>query len=254
MTSDLPLPVLNLAAYCFVDIDDVDDCVASMRGACESRSLLGTVLVAPEGVNLFLAGRAEDVDAFVAWFRDDPRFANASVKLSRSERVPFGRLLVKRKQEIISFRQPGLHPAQQRAPSVEPDVLHRWLAQGHDDAGREVVLIDTRNQQEFVYGSFAAAIRLPIVKFTELGQALEPHRAALKDKTVVSFCTGGIRCEKAALWMRDAGYGDVLQLEGGILNYFERVGGAHYEGACFVFDERIALTPSLLPIESSNEA
>ena len=109
-------------------------------------------------------------------------------------------------------------------------------------------MLDTRNQQEIAYGTFAGALTLPIDKFTDLPAALEPHRQALKDATVVSFCTGGIRCEKAALWMQADGMDNVLQLDDGILGYFEQVGGFGYEGACFVFDERVALRPDLTPL------
>ncbi len=111
-----------------------------------------------------------------------------------------------------------------------------------------MVLLDTRNVQEVDYGTFAGALTLPIVKFTELPEALAPHRAELADATVVSFCTGGIRCEKAALWMRADGMDNVLQLDGGILGYFEQVGGEGYDGRCFVFDERVALDPQLQPL------
>lgn len=131
---------------------------------------------------------------------------------------------------------------------MTPSVLREWMRQGHDDRGRPLVLLDTRNAQEVAYGTFQGALTLPIDKFTELPGALEAHRAALAGATVVSFCTGGIRCEKAALWMQADGMDNVLQLEGGILGYFEEVGGEGYDGRCFVFDERVALDPELRPL------
>ena len=131
---------------------------------------------------------------------------------------------------------------------MAPTDLARWIDQGHDDAGRRVVLLDTRNREEVAHGTFAGALALPIDNFTELPGALAPHRDALADATVVSFCTGGIRCEKAALWMRADGMDNVLQLDGGILGYFEQVGGQGYDGRCFVFDDRIALDPALAPL------
>ena len=109
-------------------------------------------------------------------------------------------------------------------------------------------MLDTRNAQEIGHGTFAGALTLPIARFTDLPAALAPHRDALKDATVVSFCTGGIRCEKAALWMQADGMDNVLQLDDGILGYFEQVGGFGYDGACFVFDERVALRPDLTPL------
>jgi UPF0176 protein len=170
------------------------------------------------------------------------------VKFSESGERPFRKLLVKVKPEIISFRRFGIEPGKARAPSVAPGKLAAWIARGRDDAGREIVLLDTRNAQEVAHGTFAGALTLPIGKFTELPEALESHREALKDKTVVTFCTGGIRCEKAALWMQNAGFDHVFQLQGGILGYFEQVGGEAYSGTCFVFDERVALDPQLQPV------
>jgi UPF0176 protein len=240
--------ILNIAAYHFVEIADPSALREQLHARCEALALKGTVLVAGEGVNLFLAGNAEDIRAFLAEFRSDRRFAAIAVKFSESETLPFRRLRVKLKKEIITFRKFDLLPGRERAPSVAPKHLAQWLDQGRDDAGREIVLLDTRNDQEIAHGSFANALTLPIGKFTELPEALEAHRDALAGKTIVSFCTGGIRCEKAALWMQNAGYENVLQLEGGILGYFEHVGSAHYQGDCFVFDERVALDADLKPV------
>ena len=242
--------ILNIAAYHFVEIADPQALRERLRARCEALALKGTVLVAGEGINLFLAGEDAAVHAFVDELRSDGRFATIAVKFSESAAIPFQRLRVKLKKEIITFRKFDLLPGRERAPSVDPKQLERWLELGRDDAGREIVLLDTRNHQEVALGSFENALTLPIAKFTELPEALEPHRDALKEKTIISFCTGGIRCEKAALWMQNAGYENVLQLEGGILGYFEQVGAAHYRGGCFVFDERVALDADLKPLAS----
>lgn len=240
--------VLNLAAYHFVAIADVDALVSRLREQLGEAGLRGSVLVAPEGVNLFLAGDPQALRDFVEGFSADPRFHGMTLKWSWSAAVPFRKLLVKGKPEIISFRKDGLDPRGSRAPAVDPATLARWIERGCDDAGRVIALVDTRNQQEVAYGSFEHAITLPIDKFTDLPDALEAHREALAGKTIVSFCTGGIRCEKAALWMQQAGYQNVLQLDGGILGYFEQVGGFGYRERCFVFDERVALDPALRPL------
>ncbi|TWI12050.1 sulfurtransferase [Aerolutibacter ruishenii] len=240
--------IVNIAAYHFATVDDPAALAASVRGWAEAGELLGTVLVAPEGINVFLAGSAEAIEAFLAQLCADARFADLLVKYSRSASQPFARLKVKLKREIIAFRRDNASPLVGRAPAVTPEVLARWLEQGHDDGGRRIVMLDTRNREEFEYGTFAGALTLPIDNFTDLPDALAPHRDALRDATVVSFCTGGIRCEKAALWMQADGMHNVLQLDGGILGYFEQVGGAHYDGRCFVFDERVALDPQLLPL------
>ncbi|MDQ3269526.1 MAG: sulfurtransferase [Pseudomonadota bacterium] len=240
--------MLNLAAYHFVHVDRPDLLAADLRGWAEAADLLGTVLVAGEGLNLFLAGGEDQIGCFMSQLRRDSRFADIRVKFSHSRKQPFSRLKVKVKPEIIAFRREGSAPLAGRAPAVAPVELARWLGQGCDDEGRRVVLLDTRNREEVAHGTFAGALTLPIDNFTELPEALAPHRDALSDATVVSFCTGGVRCEKAALWLRAAGMDNVLQLDGGILGYFEEVGGTGYDGRCFVFDERIALDPQLQPL------
>ncbi|RYF75481.1 MAG: sulfurtransferase [Comamonadaceae bacterium] len=237
--------ILNIAAYKFVGIDDP----AALREVLLARGLelglKGTVLIAGEGINLFLAGGAEPIRSFLAGLRADPRFTDLEAKESWSAAQPFRRMLVKVKREIIRMDHPAIQPAAGRAPGVDAPTLKRWLDQGHDDRGRALVLLDTRNAFEVDHGSFDGAIDWRIERFTQFPQALQDHRDELADKTVVSFCTGGIRCEKAAILMREAGVADVLQLEGGILKYFEQVGGAHYHGDCFVFDGRRTLAPDL---------
>ena len=247
--------ILNIAAYLFVAIDDADALAIRVREQAEAASLRGSVLVTPEGINLFLAGMEMPLRGFLDWLRQDPRFAGITIKESWSEALPFARLKVKRKDEIISFRQADAAPLhRERAPVVDPKTLARWIEQGHDDAGKALVLLDTRNREEVRFGSFAGALMLPIDKFTELPDALGPQREALRDSTVVSFCTGGIRCEKAALFLRDDGMDNLLQLDGGILGYFEQVGGFGYDGHCFVFDERVALDPTLKPLVDHDAA
>ena len=185
--------ILNTAAYHFVPIADPPALAVQVRAWAELGSLRGTALIAPEGVNLFLAGEEQAIRAFFDQLMADPRFAELRVKYSRSGTQPFARLKVKVKPEIISFRRDETSPLAGRAPAVAPATLAQWLQQGHDDAGKRVVLLDTRNRQEVEYGTFAGALSLPIDKFTDLPAAIEPHRDGLADATVVSFCTGGIR-------------------------------------------------------------
>ena len=247
--ADIPvnptLPVLNVSCYKFVPLPDATQLRDTLHSQAIAAQLKGTVLLAEEGLNFFLAGAADAVRGFVQALKTDPRFADLAPKESWSATVPFRKVLVKVKREIIRMDHPTIQPAQGRAPAVAPETLHRWLAQGHDDAGREVVTLDTRNAFEVDQGTFHNAIDWRIDKFTEFPHALRAHRQDLHNKTVVSFCTGGIRCEKAAILMREEGLEHVYQLEGGILKYFELTDGAHYKGGCFVFDERTVLAPDL---------
>jgi UPF0176 protein len=247
--------VLNISCYKFVPLPDA----AALREVFHSRAvalgLKGTILLAEEGINFFLAGDAQAVRGFVDSLRSDERFADLDPKESWSDNVPFRKMLVKVKREIIRMDHPTIRPAAGRAPAVSPQTLRRWLEQGRDDDGREVVTLDTRNAFEVDAGTFHNAIDWRIGKFTEFPGAFQAHKSELQDKTVVSFCTGGIRCEKAAILMQEQGLEHVYQLEGGILKYFELTDGAHYEGGCFVFDERAVLATDLsAPVSGSAES
>ena len=237
--------VLNVAAYCFVAIDDPHGLRAQLHGKAQAVGLAGTILLAHEGINLFLAGEEAAVRGFLDDLKADPRFERLRAKESWSDEPPFRRLRVKVKREIIRMNHPAIQPASGRAPAVDAKTVQRWLGQGHDDHGRPVVTLDTRNAFEVDYGTFGNAIDWRLSKFSDFPRALAEHRAELEGKTVVSFCTGGIRCEKAVLYMLEEGLTDVWQLDGGILQYFEEVGGEHFQGKCFVFDEREALDSEL---------
>jgi UPF0176 protein len=236
---------INIAAYKFVTFNDTVERRADFQAICHDLDLKGTILLTPEGINLFLAGTRNNIDNFLGWLRQDARFADIEVKESLSNEQPFNRMLVKLKKEIITMRHPLIQPELGRAPVVKAADLKRWLDQGHDDAGKPVVMVDTRNAFEVDVGTFENTIDYRIHKFSEFPEVIARHKPELDGKTVVTFCTGGIRCEKAAIHMQNIGYDSVYQLEGGILKYFEEVGGAHYQGDCFVFDHRTALNPEL---------
>ncbi len=242
--------ILNISTYKFVPVPDTEALQQRCLDKALALELKGTMLIAEEGINLFLAGTAAAVRAFVAFLQEDPRFADIQPKESWSATQPFRKMLVKVKREIIRMNHPAIRPSQGRAPSVDARTAKRWLDQGHDDQGRPVVTLDTRNAFEVDYGSFAGALDWRISRFSEFPAAAQAHKASMQDKTVISFCTGGIRCEKAAIYLREMGLDSVYQLEGGILKYFEEVGEAHYQGGCFVFDERESLAPDLSPLQS----
>jgi len=237
--------ILNISSYKFVPLPDAEALRPLLLERARTLGLKGTILLAEEGINLFLAGPADAVRSFVAQLRQDTRFADLAPKESWSATQPFRKMLVKVKGEIIRMNHPTIRPAHGRAPAVAPATVRRWLEQGVDDHGRPVVILDTRNAFEVDHGTFEGAIDWRITRFTEFPAALQAHKAELQDKTVVSFCTGGIRCEKAAILMQEVGLTHVYQLEGGILKYFEETDGAHYQGNCFVFDEREALAHDL---------
>jgi UPF0176 protein len=240
-------PIVNIAAYKFISFDDTVEKRPQFQAICHELGLKGTILLTPEGINLFLAGVRESINKFLAWLRSDARFADIEVKESYSDTQPFKRMLVKLKREIITMKMPLIQPEKGRAPAVDAKTLKRWLDCGYDDAGRPVVMMDTRNAFEVDVGTFDNTIDYRIEKFSDFPAVAAAHKDELADKTVVTFCTGGIRCEKAAIHMQNVGYDHVYQLEGGILKYFEEVGGAHYTGSCFVFDYRVALDPQLQP-------
>lgn len=242
--------ILNISAYKFTPLPDAVALRQVFLARALQLELKGTILLAEEGINLFLAGPADAVHGFVAQLHTDARFADIAPKESWSDAQPFKKMLVKVKGEIIRMNHPTIRPADGRAPAVPATTLKRWLDQGHDDNGRPVVTLDTRNDFEVDQGTFEGAIDWRITKFTEFPQALLEHKAALEGKTVVSFCTGGIRCEKAAILMREVGLEHVYQLEGGILKYFEETDGAHYQGGCFVFDERRAVGSDLSAVQA----
>ncbi|HNB20895.1 MAG TPA: sulfurtransferase [Candidatus Melainabacteria bacterium] len=247
------MQIVNIAAYKFVGIPDPSAWLPELKERCVSLQLKGTILLATEGINLFLAGSRDSIDRFMHYLQSDDlfggRFTELDVKESYSVNQPFRKMVVRVAAEIITMRHPMIRPESSRAPHVDARTLKQWLDQGRDDEGRELVLLDTRNDFEVEMGTFENALDLHIEKFSDFPQAvssaMDKKENSLSDKTIVSFCTGGIRCEKAALYLQEKGHPKVLQLDGGILRYFEEVGGAHWQGECFVFDERVSLDPAL---------
>ena len=247
----MPQPAANsvVSAYRFVALDDLPALRHRLFDSAAAAGLKGTVLLAEEGINIALAGAATSITAWLDELGTDPRFAALPVKFSSCDAPTFERLKVKVKHEIIRMDQPAIVPASGRAPAIGPTTLPRWLAQGSDDAGRPLRLLDTRNAFEVDSGAFAGAIDWRLARFSDFPAALAAHRAELDGATVVSYCTGGIRCEKAVLVMQAMGVTHSYQLDGGILNYFKATDGAApgWQGDCVVFDQRGAVDSRLLP-------
>lgn len=240
------MQVLNIAAYRFTHFspEELELLCAQIESAAQKHGLLGTTLLATEGINLFMAGTEARVRAFWGEFEAlDARLCGMRVKESLSDNVPFKKLRVRVRREIITSGRADLGPTtSETAPHLAPETLAAWL-----DEGRPLTLLDTRNAFEVRFGTFESAQHLEIANFGAFEREAGAQLADVKDVPLVMFCTGGIRCEKAAPMLMEQGFSEVYQLEDGILGYFERVGGRHWRGDCFVFDGRIALDPELAP-------
>lgn len=232
--------VINISGYKFVRLEDLPSLRKVLLKECLELNLKGTILISAEGINVFMAGTRTSIDSLVNFIRSDTRFSDMSFKESVSSHQPFNRTLVRIKKEIIAFGVEGIDPSTHTSPHLSPKTLKKWL-----DEGRDVVLLDTRNEYEIKLGTFKNAINPHVDTFREFPEAVRTLPDSLKEKTVVAFCTGGVRAEKAAPFLEKAGFKDVYQIDGGILKYFEECGGAHWQGDCFVFDHRVTLTPQL---------
>jgi predicted sulfurtransferase len=232
--------VLNIAAYKFVELSNLQELRSELQEAARGHNLLGTILLSPEGINLFLAGSDTGIRSLLEQIRAIPGLSDLEVKESRSARQPFDHLFVKVKREIIAFGVEGIAPARATSKRISPKELKRWL-----DEGRRVTLLDTRNNYEIEVGTFRNALAINVDDFRNFPNAAKELPEQLKNQPVVTFCTGGIRCEKAAPYLEQVGFADVYQLDGGILRYFEECGAAHFNGECFVFDQRVAVDPAL---------
>jgi UPF0176 protein len=232
--------VVNVAAYHFAALDNLPELRASLRELTQAERLRGTILLAQEGINLFVAGSAAGVESLLARVRAVPGLESLEAKISYSREQPFRRILVKIKREIIPFGVPGIDPRKSTAPRLPASDLKQWL-----DERRPVVLLDTRNNFEVEAGTFVGAVPIGIDDFREFPAAARRLPAEMKSRPVVTFCTGGIRCEKASALLMEQGFTNVYQLDGGILKYFEECRDAHYRGDCFVFDQRVAVDANL---------
>ncbi len=238
--------VVNIAAYKFLPLTDLKRCRARLLALCREWDLKGTILLSPEGINLFVAGAEDKIDRLLTELHTWPGLADLEAKFSTTQHQPFRRMLVRIKKEIIAFGVEGIDPARRTSPKLPAAELKRWL-----DEGRPVTLLDTRNDYEVKLGTFRNARPIGVEHFREFPDAVKKLPAELKEQAIVMFCTGGIRCEKAGPYMEREGFKHVFQLDGGILRYFEECGGAHYDGECFVFDHRTGLDPTLQETQST---
>ena len=234
------LQVINISGYLFVRLNDLPALKIKLKNKCLSLGLKGTILISPEGINVALSGARVSLDTFKTFlFSLDP-FREFELKESISDKPPFNRMLVRIKKEIIAFGVDSIRPEEYTSKHLKPSELRTWIQEKKD-----FVFLDTRNEYEIRLGTFKNAINPHIDTFRAFPEAVKKLDPALKNKPVVTFCTGGIRCEKAAPYLETEGFKEVYQIDGGILKYFEECEGEGWDGECFVFDHRVCVDKNL---------
>jgi UPF0176 protein len=229
--------LIAAAFYKFVELPDYQGLRAPLLALCERRGVKGTILLAAEGLNGTIAGTREQVHEVLGFLRADPRLADLEHKESGAAAMPFLRMKVRLKREIVTLGVPGVNPARMAGTYVKPEDWNELLADP------DVVLVDVRNDYEIELGTFKGALNPRTKSFSELPQWVAQASALRSKPKVAMFCTGGIRCEKSTAYLRMAGFEEVYHLQGGILKYLETIPEAQsrWEGECFVFDERVAI-------------
>ena len=225
------------AFYNFSRLDDYKDIQPRLLKECLSEDMMGTVLLAREGINGTLAGSEENIANILNYIRSDYRLLNLVHKVSYTEKRPFLRMKVRLKKEIVTMGVPGINPANIVGTYVKPADWNNLISDP------DVVVIDTRNEYEIEIGSFSNSVNPKTTSFREFPAWVNKNDSLLSNKKIAMFCTGGIRCEKSTAYLKEKGYKEVYHLEGGILKYFEETSSEHslWKGECFVFDERVSV-------------
>lgn len=231
------------AFYKFVTLANYSERRQPLLNICQQHQIKGTILLAAEGINATISGTRSSIDAILAYLKADPCFTDLEHKESIAETSPFDRLKVRLKQEIVTFGIPTTNPTETVGTYVKPQDWDRLIADP------DVLVIDTRNRYEVEIGTFKGAIDPQTDSFTEFPEYVANHLDPGRHEQVALFCTGGIRCEKATSYLLNQGFERVYHLEGGILKYLEEIPAtdSHWEGECFVFDDRVAITHGLEP-------
>ena len=229
--------IIVAALYKFANLPDFQQIQPGLHEFCVTQGLYGTLLLAEEGINGTVAGTRAGIDALIEFLRSDRRLADLEHKESCADEMPFTRMKVKLKKEIVTLGVPGINPNNKVGTYVAPEDWNALLADP------EVVVIDTRNGYECDIGTFRGAIDPRTITFREFPAYVSQNFNPAKHKKVAMFCTGGIRCEKASSFMLEQGFEQVYHLQGGILKYLEKVPPSEslWEGECFVFDQRISV-------------
>ena len=230
--------IKNIAFYSFFKPDfDLEGVRDAVHERMNDFGIKGTIILGDEGINCSLSGLAESMDAFLEFLFATIRIPHSDIKMGISSQIAFKRARVKIKPYIVA--QPGATPidlSRDMAPYISPEDFHQWILDN-----KNMVVLDTRNDFEYQHGRFKNALHLGTRHFADFEDDLKNAPSEWQNSTIVTFCTGGIRCEKAAPLMRKKGFQNVYQLDGGILNYFKKIGRGYFEGECFVFDERVVV-------------
>jgi UPF0176 protein len=237
------MSLLVAALYKFVELPDFADLKAPLLACCEQHGVKGTLLLAEEGINGTIAGMHAGVHAVLAYLRSDSRLADLTHKESGASKMPFYRMKVRLKKEIVTLGVRGVNPNKMAGTYVKPADWNKLIADP------DVVVIDTRNDYEVAIGTFKGALNPNTKSFSDLPEWVRNEPALRTKRKVAMFCTGGIRCEKSTAFLRTEGFDEVYHLEGGILKYLETVPEetSLWQGECFVFDERVAVGHGLKP-------
>jgi UPF0176 protein len=235
------MTVVVAALYKFVPLPDFQELRGPLLDECRRHAVRGTLLLAQEGINGTISGSRDAIDAALAYLRSDPRLADLEHKESLHEQVPFLRMKVKLKKEIVTMGVPQIDPRRRAGTYVDPADWNTLIADP------DLTLIDTRNDYECAIGSFRGALDPEITNFREFPAWVAENLDPQKNRKVAMFCTGGIRCEKASSYLLEQGFEEVFHLRGGILKYLEDVPqqDSSWDGECFVFDERVAVNHQL---------
>jgi UPF0176 protein len=233
---------INIAGYRFTPIDDIDDTLNQLKSLCANLDLKGSIYLASEGLNIGLSGNILEIQTFRSNLNQDARFADMQFHELFSQQRPYSKMTVKTKTELVPIEDNTLKVGDFDHQYLPPQELKQWL-----DSGKDFILLDMRNDFEFELGTFDQAQQLNLRRFRKLQTKANELSALPKDKPIVTFCTGGIRCEKAAPYLEKFGFDQVFQLEGGIIEYLRQTKGAHWHGNCFVFDDRISINEKLAP-------
>jgi UPF0176 protein len=229
--------------YKFVTLADYTERRQPLLNICQQHQIKGTILLAAEGINATISGTRSSIDAVLAYLRADTHFADLEHKESIAHKPPFDRLKVRLKQEIVTFGIPTTNPTETVGTYVKPQDWNQLIS------NPDVLVIDTRNQYEVEIGTFKGAIDPHTDSFIQFPEYVANNLDPERHKQIALFCTGGIRCEKATSYLLNQGFENVYHLQGGILKYLEEVPAteSHWEGECFVFDDRVAITHGLEP-------